>query len=80
MAENINEYGIIDPECEKCNHRIKSRKTSIVLLPEHRTFTYPEHIFGVCKFCGKPFDYIKDRKGCLKIYKENENKEDGQIC
>ena len=63
-----NEYGIIDPQPEKCNHRIASRATSIVLLPGSRTFTFPEHVFGVCKYCGKPFHYLRDIDGKLVAY------------
>ena len=77
MSEEIkkvpNEYGIVDPEYDKCNHRIKSKGTSIVLLPAHRTFTVPEHVFGVCKYCGKPFHYLRCEDGSLKIYKEEKN-------
>ena len=71
-----NEYGIIDPQYEKCNHRIKSKNTSIILLPSQRTFTFPEHVFGVCQYCGKPFHYIKGEDGSLKQYKENNSEED----
>ena len=46
----------------KCNHRIKSRNTSIIILDSQKTFTYPEHIYGVCECCGKSFHYIKDEK------------------
>lgn len=60
----------------KCNHRIKSHNTSIIILDSQKTFTYPEHIYGVCGRCGKSFHYIKDEKGNLKIYKEKINKED----
>ena len=59
----------------KCNHRIKSHNTSIIILDSQKTFTYPEHIYGVCECCGKSFHYIKDEKGNLKIYKEKINKE-----
>jgi len=78
MGEEIkkvpNEYGIIDPQYEKCNHHIKSKGTTIVLLDARRTFTVPEHVYGICKCCGKPFHYIRDEKGVLKTYK---NKKEG---
>lgn len=61
---------------KKCNHRIKSRNTSIILLDTPRTFTYPQHVYGVCECCGKSFHYIKDENGKLKLYKEKINKED----
>ena len=81
MSEEVkktpNEYGIIDPQYDKCNHRIKSKATSIVLLPGQRTFTVPEHVYGICQYCGKPFHYIKGEDGSLKIYKEKKDEERG---
>ena len=70
----MNEYGIIDPQPENCNHKINSAKTSIVLLPGQRTFTFPEHVYGICRFCGKPFHYIRDENGNLTIYKKEVDK------
>ena len=57
---------------KKCNHRIKSKNTTIKLLPGLHTFTYPEHIYGVCECCGKSFHYIKYSDGILKKYKNKE--------
>ena len=62
---------------KKCNHRISSKKTSIVLLSNIQTFTFPQHIHGVCECCGKSFDYIKDENGKLIIYNNND-KEKGK--
>jgi hypothetical protein len=71
IEKTPNEYGIIDPEYDKCNHNIKSNKTSILFL-NTKTFTVPEHIFGICKYCGKPFDYvIIDGKPQLNNEKED---------
>ena len=64
-----NEYGISDAQYDKCNHRIKSKNTSIVILPNQRTFVSPEHFYGICKYCGKPFHYIYE-DGELKAYKD----------
>lgn len=72
-----NEYGIIDPQPENCNHNIESKNTSIVTLPGHRTFTYPEHVWGICKYCGKPFHYLRDANGKLTSYEEEEKEENG---
>ena len=76
IKKTPNEYGIIDAEPYKCNHKLKSKSTSIVLLGGQRTFTFPEHIFGVCKYCGKPFHYIRDVDGTISPYKKEkgENK------
>ena len=60
------------PQDRKCNHRIKSKTTSIKLLPQHKTFTYPEHVFGVCECCAKSFHYIIDENGSLKKYQNND--------
>ena len=49
----------------KCNHRIKSRNTSIIILDSPKTFTYPEHIYGVCECSGKSFHYINPYKSYL---------------
>lgn len=70
-----NEYGIINPQPEKCNHKIKSKGTSVVLLEGQRTFTFPEHVYGICKYCGKPFHYVRNPDGTLSQYKENHKGE-----
>ena len=57
VKKTPNEYGIIDPEYDKCNHNIYSNKTSVLFL-KMSTFTDPEHIYGICKYCGKPFDCV----------------------
>ena len=59
----------------KCNHRIASEKTTIDLLPGRRSFTYPEHVYGVCRCCGKPFHYIRGDHGKLLSTKSKEYKE-----
>ena len=72
----MNEYGIIDPQPEKCNHRINSKNTSIHLLPGNRTFTFPENVYGICKYCGKPFHYLRDIDGKLTLYKNEKEGKD----
>ena len=69
MIETNEKDCIIDPKIEKCNHNIKSRKTSIVILDSPRTFTYPEIFFGICKCCGKSFAFEKLDNGELKRIK-----------
>ena len=69
MTKINNEDYIIKPEVEKCNHRIKSSKTSIITLDSPRTFTYPEMVFGVCKCCGKSFTFKRLENGKLKKIK-----------
>ena len=76
MNDQINEFGIVNPEVQKCRHNIKSRNTSIVILDTPRTFTFPQDIYGVCKCCGKPFHFVKDENGKIKKYNEKINKED----
>ena len=71
-----NEYNIIDPEYEKCNHNINDENTSIVVLSTPRTFTFPEHAYGICQYCGKPFHYIKEKNGSLKIYEEKDDEKE----
>lgn len=71
----MNEYGIIDPQPENCKHNIYSKNTSIVLLPGYRTFTFPENVYGICKFCGKPFHYLRDADGKMTLY---HNKKEGK--
>lgn len=58
---------------EKCNHNIKSAKSSIVILESPRVFTYPERIFGVCRCCGKSFVFEKCDNGKLKRIKDKED-------
>lgn len=72
MIKTSGEYGIVDAQPEKCNHRIKSKNTSIVILDEQKTFTFPEHIYGICKYCGKPFHYVKNTDGTLSTYKKHK--------
>ena len=55
----------------KCNHRVKSKNTSIVLL-NRKSFTIPERIYGVCKCCGKSFEYVKKENGSLLKYKNTK--------
>ena len=73
IKNEINEYGIINPDISQCNHDINSKDTSIIILDTPRTFTYPERIFGICKFCGKPFVFIKDDTKQLKLIEEEED-------
>jgi hypothetical protein len=70
MIKENNKDCIIKPEVEKCNHRIKSPKTSIIILDSPRTFTYPEIVFGVCKCCGKSFTFERLENGELKKIKD----------
>lgn len=58
---------------QKCNHRIKSKNTSIAILEDQRTFTVPEHVFGICKVCGKHFHFIKGEDGALLIYTDKKS-------
>lgn len=58
---------------DKCNHRINSKASSISLLSNFKTFVFPKKVYGICKICGKNFEYISDEKGDLKLY--NKNKE-----
>lgn len=77
MENSVNKYGILNPEVEKCNHNIRSLKTSISILESPVTFTYPRDVFGICKYCGKPFHYTMDENGKLKAVRKNK-KEDNQ--
>lgn len=60
---------------KKCNHRIKSKNTTIAILSTRRTFTFPEHVYGICKCCGKTFHFIRNHEdGSLKKFKNKGGK------
>lgn len=54
---------------DKCNHRIKSKNTTLHLLG--RVFmTYPNVRYAVCMICGKEFKFEEDENGELKPFKK----------
>lgn len=56
---------------DKCNHKIKSKKTTLHLLG--RVFmTYPNIRHAVCMVCGKEFKFTEDEKGELKPVKKSK--------
>ena len=70
MIKENNKDRIVKLKAEKCNHKIKSPKTSITILDSPRTFTYPEIVFGVCKCCGKSFKFERLENAELKKIKD----------
>jgi hypothetical protein len=70
----MNEYGIIDPHPEKCNHRVNSAATTVQILNNYGTMTVPKHYYGICKYCGKSFDYIEEN-GKFIPFKSLKNRE-----
>lgn len=59
----------------QCNHKIKDENTTIKLAAGMRTFTYPEHVYGVCGCCGKQFHYVRSADGTLELYKNKKGEE-----
>ena len=57
---------------QKCKHNIRSKDTSVIILDTPRTFPYPEHVYGVCKCCGKSFHFIKDENGKMKRFNKKK--------
>lgn len=56
---------------EKCNHNIKSKKTTLHLLG--RVFmTSPNVRYAVCPICGKEFKFIEKEGGKLERIKKGE--------
>lgn len=56
---------------EKCNHNIKSKKTTLNLLG--RVFmTFPNVRYAVCPICGKEFKFTEKEDGKLERLKKCE--------
>ncbi len=47
----------------KCDHRIGSKKTTIILTKDEMCMVYPQTIWGMCHICGKTFKYQRGDDG-----------------
>lgn len=59
----IEDFKVLDGDVEKCDHRVSSPNSSILFVEDFITMTYPQTMYGVCKCCGKSFEFIKNEKG-----------------
>lgn len=57
---------------KKCNHNIKSRKTSIVILPEE-FMVFPPQKSGFCPVCQHVFTFQVQDDNSLILVKEEDN-------
>lgn len=56
----------------KCNHKIQSDKSTLIILDDFMCMTNPTKLYCVCRICQNSFTFIKDKKGKFKKSKENE--------
>lgn len=57
---------------KKCNHNIKSRRTSITILPDE-FMVFPPQKFGFCPVCQKVFKFQVQDDNSLILVEEEDN-------